>query len=178
VTRTPPVLPEDLGLSDGVVTLRRWRGSDTQRLTEIWQDAELQRRFGVPAPVTRDEIDAWLTGVAERWRAGAQISLAITVDDTVVGGCELDGLDTPEPDLGYWVAAEARGRGYATRAASLLVELADERLPGAALVLLVEADNTASITVAERLGFARVAGRTVVEDDRVLYVYLRAVSSS
>jgi RimJ/RimL family protein N-acetyltransferase len=169
-------LPEDLELTDGVVALRRWRVDDAPALTEIWQDGELQRRFGVPTPVTGDAIDAWLAGVAERWRAGVQISLAVTVDGTVVGGCELDDLDTDEPDLGYWTAAPERGRGYATRAAAQLIDWAGKRLPGTAPQLVVEADNAASITVAERLGFERVPGRTVTEDDRILDVYVRAGS--
>jgi RimJ/RimL family protein N-acetyltransferase len=163
---------------DGVVALRGWRGDDADRLTQIWQDGELQRRFGVPAPVTGDAIAAWLAGVDQRWRLGLQISLAVTVDGIVVGGCELDDVDTQEPDLGYWVAAPERGRGYATRAARLLVDWATALLPGTALQLVVEADNPASITVAERLGFRRVCGRTVIEDGRTLDVFVRAASSS
>jgi RimJ/RimL family protein N-acetyltransferase len=170
------ILPEDVDLTDGVVSLRRWRPDDAAALTEIWQDGELQRRFGVETPVTRGSIDGYLAGVALRWAAGAQLSVAVVNGDEVVGGCDLDDLDTDEPDLGYWVAAPHRRRGHATRGARLLVDWAVEHVDAAKLLLLVEPDNVASIAVATTLGFARVCGRQEVEDERRLDVYDRALT--
>jgi RimJ/RimL family protein N-acetyltransferase len=164
-------LPADVDLTDGVVSLRRWQPDDAPVLTEIWQDAELQRRFGVETPVTRDSIDGYLAGVAVRWAAGAQLSVAIVAGGEVVGGCDLDDLDTDEPDLGYWVAAPARRRGHATRAARLLLDWAVQNVDASKILLVVEPDNVASIAVATALGFRRVPDRHEVEDDRLLDVY-------
>lgn len=163
----------ELELGDGVVALRRWRRADGPALVAIWQDPELQRRFGVEPPVTDESIDAYLDGVDDRWATGVQVSLAVVAGDEIVGGCDLDDLDTDEPDLGYWTAAAHRGRGLATRAARLLVEWAMPRLDGdQALHLVVEPDNAASIAVATRLGFRRVEDRQEVEDGRALDVYV------
>jgi RimJ/RimL family protein N-acetyltransferase len=93
-----------------------------------------------------------------------------------VGGSDLDDLDTDEPDLGYWVAAAHRGRGYATRAGGLLLAWAAANLDDDRVLLVVEPDNEASLGVAARLGFRRVEGREVIEDDRRLDVYARTIS--
>jgi RimJ/RimL family protein N-acetyltransferase len=169
-------LPADVDLTDGVVSLRRWRPDDAATLTEIWQDGELQRRFGVEAPVTRDSIDGYLAGVTMRWAAGAQLSVAMVAGNDVIGGGDLDDLDTDEPDLGYWVAASHRGLGYATRAARLLLDWAVEQVDSPKLLVLVEPDNVASIAVATTLGFRRVADRQEIEDDRRLDVYELTIS--
>jgi len=167
-------LPDDLELTDGVVTLRRWHDGDAVPLAVIWQDPELQRRFGVETPVTRDATAAYVRGVSERWRDGLQVSLAITADDALVGGCDLDHLTT-RPDLGYWLAQSARGNGYATRAATLLLAWAAVELDVLEVVLEVEPDNAASIAVARRLGFSVLTDNERVDGARRLAVYGRAL---
>lgn len=168
-------LPDALDLGDEVVRLRPWRRDDVDELTAIWQDAELRRRFGVDEPVTTESIRAYVEGVNARWRDGAQLSLAVLADATLVGGCDLDHLDAEPPDLpdlGYWIAAPARGNGYAMRAAQLLLECAALDLDLAEISLEVEPDNRASIAVAERLGFTRLAGVERSEGARRLAVYV------
>jgi RimJ/RimL family protein N-acetyltransferase len=162
--------PEDLELTDGVLILRRWSAADIDDLTTIWQDDELQRRFGVEPPVTTGSITAYIEGVAARWRDGVQVSLAVTVDGTLVGGCDLDHLDTEQPDLGYWLASDARGRGHATRAARLLLDWAAAGLGVTEVRIEVEPDNRASIAVGERLGFTPRATRRH-DGTRVFVVY-------
>ena len=169
-------LPPDLELTDGLVALRRWSPGDVDDLTEIWQDPELQRRFGVAPPVTGESIATYVDGVARRWRDGVQVSLAIVVDDTLVGGCDLDHLDGDQPDLGYWLAPSARGRGFATRASTLLLDWAHAALDLDDLSVEIEPDNAASIAVAERLGFTRMSGVETADGTRRLILYARPIS--
>lgn len=169
MSRAP--LPGSLELTDGVVSLRPWTLADVPRLTEIWQDGELQRRFAVSPPVTDASTAGFVHGVTGAWRDGVQLSLAIEADGDVVGGCDLDELDRATPQLGYWLGAEARGHGYATRAATLLAEWATRDLGVARLELEIEPDNVASIRVAERLGFRRMDGVERRDGGRVLGVW-------
>jgi RimJ/RimL family protein N-acetyltransferase len=173
---TGVALPAHLELSDDVVQLRPWSFDDVPALTEIWQDGELQRRFAVAPPVTDASTTGYVKGVTGAWRDGVQLSLAIEVDGAVVGGCDLDELDQATPQLGYWLAAGARGSGYATRAAGLLVEWARDARDASRLGLEVEPDNAASIKLAERLGFSRVDGVERRDGDRLLAVFERALS--
>ena len=166
-------LPADLRLTDDVVTLRPWTLDDVPSLTAIWQDAELQRRFAVAPPVTDASTTGYVRGVAGAWHDGMQLSLAVEADGAVVGGCDIDELQTDAPQLGYWLAAEARGRGYATRASALLVEWAREVLALRRLEMEIEPDNRPSIGVADRLGFTRMDGIERRDGDRRLMVYER-----
>jgi RimJ/RimL family protein N-acetyltransferase len=168
--------PADLELSDGVVLLRRWRPTDVDALAEIWQDRELQGRFGVEPPVTTGSSAAYIEGVAARWRDGLQVSVAVTVDGALVGGCDLDHLDTDRPDLGYWLAPEARGQGHATRAARLLLDWAAATLGVTDVCIEVEPDNASSIAVAARLGFARAEGAARTDGAHSLQVYGLTIS--
>jgi RimJ/RimL family protein N-acetyltransferase len=170
------VVPDEVVLDDGVVALRRWAAEDVEALTEIWQDPELARRFGVDLPVTHESIAAYIGGVARRFDEGVQLSLAIVAEGRLVGECDLDHLDRDRPDLGYWLAAPARGRGLATRAAALLLDWAHATLELTAVSVEVEPDNTASIAVARRLGFTPVVGADRFDGDRRLIVYERTMN--
>jgi RimJ/RimL family protein N-acetyltransferase len=71
-------------------------------------------------------------------------SIAIHVIDPVFGNVE----------VGYWTAAEARGRGLTTRALRLIsrwaIEVGAERVQ-----LRADVHNTPSLRVAEKAGFTR-----------------------
>ena len=172
---TGVALPEHLELADDTVTLRPWTLDDVPTLTAIWQDEELQRRFAVPPPVTHASTKGYVRGVTGAWRDGVQLSLAIEADGAVVGGCDIDELPGDTPQLGYWLAAESRGHGYATRAASLLAAWAHDALGVRRLEMEIEPDNHASIAVAGRLGFTRMGGVERRDGDRLLAVYERVL---
>jgi RimJ/RimL family protein N-acetyltransferase len=78
------------------------------------------------------------------------------VDGEVVGWVDADPdagdwLRAGEVNVGYCVFAGHRGRGYATRAVELLLEQLTDVTTA---VLLIDADNAASLGVARRAGFA------------------------
>ena len=56
-------------------------------------------------------------------------------------------------EIGYWVTAEARGRGIATRAVHLLAGWARDELGLTRIEILPHKDNPASRRVAEKAGF-------------------------
>ena len=114
------------------------------------QDARVIRFVGDGAPwsddYVRQRFDGALAGGTPghglRWfiasAAGARVGLlALTVHGD-------------ETELGYWIAPDHWGKGYA----GLLVANAVSLVPGA-LVATVHADNLASQRVLERAGFTR-----------------------
>jgi RimJ/RimL family protein N-acetyltransferase len=56
-------------------------------------------------------------------------------------------------ELGYWVAADARGRGVATRAVELLSRWARDELGLTRLEIRAHRDNVGSRRVAEKAGY-------------------------
>ncbi|MFN4155035.1 MAG: GNAT family N-acetyltransferase [Paracoccaceae bacterium] len=62
------------------------------------------------------------------------------------------GPEFPETELGWFVYAGHEGQGFATEAAGALRDWAFASLPVESLVSYTDADNAASIRVAQRLG--------------------------
>jgi RimJ/RimL family protein N-acetyltransferase len=56
-------------------------------------------------------------------------------------------------EAGWVLTREVQGRGYATEATEALVAWADDAFPGRRMTAIIEPANTASIRIAERLGF-------------------------
>ena len=62
----------------------------------------------------------------------------------------LDGI----PEIGWVLASWAQGNGYATEAAAAAIRWADAVLPHPETVCLIDPDNTASLRVAAKVGYA------------------------
>jgi RimJ/RimL family protein N-acetyltransferase len=142
-------------LSDGEVTVRGLRESDIPAIVAACQDPEIPRWTRVPSPYTREDAERFLAIAAAEAAAGEGIALAVAdAGDRLVGTIglmELDGRGSGE--IGYWTAAEARGRGLTTRAVVLLRDWAHVALGLTTIEILSHRDNRPSQVVAERAGF-------------------------
>lgn len=132
-----------------MLTLRPPTPQDADALVIACQDPEIPRWTSVPSPYTRAHALEWIA----RELPGVEPYLAFE-DGELVGSFSLFGIDVAAryAELGYWVAAAARGRGVATRGVEWL------RARGAELglttfELLVHEDNAGSRGVARRAGF-------------------------
>ena len=156
----PPV-PQPT-LSDGNVTLRPKLPRDAAALTAACQDPEIARWTFVPSPYTRSHAEQHLASVAQSAAAGRGVHLhAVDAEDRLLGSFSVLELDR-EPgygELGYWMAAPARGRGIATRATLLLRDWSHRTLGLRRIEILPHVDNVASRRVAEKAGF-RDTGET------------------
>jgi RimJ/RimL family protein N-acetyltransferase len=146
-----------LRLDDGVVALRPWESSDLAELVRAVDDEEIYRWIDlIPRPYTADDGRAYLRGCRRAWREGSGAPFAVT--DALDGGIlgSIDMRLSPERDVGevgYWIRAEARGRGVATRALVLVSRWGLERPGVARLQLRADAGNQASRRVAEKAGY-------------------------
>ena len=93
--------------------------------------------------------------------AGLSAPFAITEgsDGAVLGSISLVRLawEHRRGEVGYWVGADARGRGHATRAVRLACVWGFRTLALERIDLLAATDNPASQAVARRAGFTREA---------------------
>lgn len=78
----------------------------------------------------------------------------------------------PGFELGWTIAPEYQGRGYATEAARMLLQYAFDALDQPHVISLIHPDNASSRRVAEKLG-ERIEGETVVLDMPVLVYGIR-----
>jgi RimJ/RimL family protein N-acetyltransferase len=155
-------------LSDGRVTLRPWSRDDARFMVAASADPEIRRYNGVhdrqgrsAPPLSILEAEAAIDRIVLSWRAfamtAAPCGVAFAITDArsgeLVGCCGVD--DWTEEDVaqfGYWIAADARGRGYAKRAVILLTRWLFE-LGAARVFLTIVAGNEGSVAVARRAGF-------------------------
>ena len=154
----PVALPEQPLVGEGIA-LRRWRDDDLAALVAICSDPDVARFTRVPDGYTEADGRAWLAAQQGRLREGEGFALAIVApgDPAPVGACSLhvDPADRDAAELGYNVAAHARGRGLASAAVRLLSAWAFAEWRMARLQLTTHVDNAASQRVAERCGFQR-----------------------
>ncbi len=155
-------------LSDGTVTLRPWARNDGKFLSEASADPAVRRyngpldRLGYPAtPPSVDDAEAMIERFQSNWRAFTQTGIpsgaAFTIVDVasgeLAGCCGVDDWSkTDVAQFGYWLAPQARGHGFATRAAVLLTRWLFG-LGAARVVLTIIAGNDESVAVARRAGF-------------------------
>ena len=141
------------------VALRPWCADDLDDLVAAYRDPVLRRWTRLP--VTDRRRGPAVAGWARRdWDDGRRYSFAVTRGDAdgprLVGNVVLKGVsvDRPAPEVGYWTASWARGRGVAPRAVTALSRWAFDRFPELArLDLLHQVDNVASCRVAQKCGY-------------------------
>jgi RimJ/RimL family protein N-acetyltransferase len=138
-------------LRDGDILLRPWRLDDIPAIVAACNDAEIQHWIPViPRQYTEEDARAFVLG--EVPGVGRQ-QFAITEGERVVGSIGMHVNDSRTGHIGYWCAADARGRGITTRALRLLSEHSLEELGLERLELITDPDNRASQRVAEKVGF-------------------------
>ena len=127
--------------TDGVVTLRAPEPGDAERIVAA-RDEEFHRWLGpgaeTPAPAAciweEDELAGWGDHDTDP---------------------EHDWLGPGEVNVGYFLFAPARGKGYASRAVELLVRHLEQETSHTTATLLIHPENVRSLALARRLGFER-----------------------
>jgi RimJ/RimL family protein N-acetyltransferase len=149
-------LPEELRLEGDRVVLRDWRDEDAPALEPVCGEWDVCAFTSVPWDWSKAEALGWIDRQRHKRAAGTVLALAIQGrdDDRALGNVNLAGLGDGgrQAAIGYWLVPEARGRGLATAAASLLIDwgLHEHGLERIEFAILPE--NLASQRVAERLG--------------------------
>ena len=145
-------------LSDGVVVLGPWDDVDVDWMTAICQDPEIQHWTLVPSPYRAEDARCFVEVIApESWSSGRglQLGIADVATGRRLGAVGLDVVDEQSgvAALGYWLAAEERGRGAASRALELLSDWSFTERGLERLELEIFDGNEASVRVAQRCGF-------------------------
>jgi len=129
-------------------------------MTEASRDPAIERYNGPPPDSLADAISV-IECIEQSWRLfevqGDRTGVAFAIVDAAsgepVGMCGIDDWsDTDVAQFGYWLAADARGRGFATHAVTLMTGWLFD-LGAARVFLTIESENAASATVARRAGF-------------------------
>jgi RimJ/RimL family protein N-acetyltransferase len=152
-----------------VVALRQVEDRDLDALFDQMREPESvwMAAFTPADPNDRDAFDAHMARV----RNAPDVTMrAITCDGQLVGTVASFVVDDQQ-EVTYWIARNAWGRGFATKALALLLEL----VPVRPLHARAASDNVGSLRVLEKLGFQVVgtensfaAGRSAEIEETLL----------
>jgi len=160
-------------LTTARLRLRPFTFADEARMHEIYSDPEVMRYVGHGPHRTVSETTAALRAYSDMLARRGYSFLAVEELDggrlVGDGGLHPLGGTGPEIELGYTLAREAWGRGYATEVARALVDHARTSLGVPVVVAQVEPANTASRHVLEKLGMREREVRTAYGRPHLLY---------
>jgi RimJ/RimL family protein N-acetyltransferase len=140
---------------DGVV-LRPWRIEDVPAVTAACQDAEIARWLGfVPQPYTEADARFYVQDCLAAGQDRTPFAITDAESGEVIGSIDMRINRMLTGHIGYWLAAEARGRGLTTAALVALSRWGLEERGLGRVELVTDPDNIASQRVAERAGFTR-----------------------
>jgi RimJ/RimL family protein N-acetyltransferase len=149
--RERPTLPA------GPVTLRAPAERDRRPMVVAYTDPEIIRWFGVPDPYFDADARRYIQRDApQEWARGAEAIFVVAAPgDTYAGSIDLrvSAHDPAAGEIGYLIAPQARGRGYATAAVRALTTWGFAELGLSRIQWRAEVGNAASWRVAEKAGF-------------------------
>ena len=158
--------------------LRMFREEDFEEYTAMVADAEVTRYLGEGKPLARG--DAWrqMAFILGHWQLRGYGLWAVEESSTGrlvgrIGFLYPEGW--PDFELGWTLAREFWGRGYATEGARRALDFAFEELGREHVISLIRPDNTPSIRVAERLGESLEGSVELFGSEALIYGITRDV---
>ncbi|MFF7291869.1 GNAT family N-acetyltransferase [Microbacterium sp. NPDC008134] len=131
--------------------------ADIDAITAACQDPEIPRWTTVPSPYTRESAREFVEITAQRWADESHATWSMYADGEVVGSIGLhhivDHESGAQAELGYWVAASARGKGYVVEAAMAVIDWAFDERGLVRLDWRAKVGNEPSARAARALGF-------------------------
>ena len=148
-------------LHDDVIALRRPTEDDHEAIVAACQDPDISRFTRTPRPYTREHAEHFTSFCREAWadpEQARELPFLVTdrATDRLLGAIGLKQLrERGASEVGYWLAADARGRGHMSRAVTLVARWALRDLGYQRLELHTDPANDRSQAVASRCGFTR-----------------------
>jgi RimJ/RimL family protein N-acetyltransferase len=140
-------------LADDVVTLSVPTAQDAEAIVTHCQDPEVSRWTTVPDPYALADALAFVAAmVPAGWRDGSSLAWAVR-DAATQEVAGMVSVETRDGEMGWWMGASYRRRGWMTRAARLVAADAFTRLHLDHLRWRAIVGNDGSWRVAQQLGF-------------------------
>ena len=143
------------------LTLRAHRPGDFPVSLAMWTDPEVTRFIG-GQPSTEQQAWTRVLTYIGHWAflgfgywAIEETETGAFVGDLGFADFHRNALPAIKgvPELGWAIATRFRGRGYATEAARAALAWGDAHFKGARTVCMIDAENAASIRVAQKCGY-------------------------
>ena len=133
--------------------------TDPEPMRAVYGEPEVMRFIPGGAVADLESVAAMLEGyvTAQAQRGFSSWAVVERATGRVIGDAGLGVFaGTGDVELGYTLARDRWGRGFATEAAAACLAAGLAHLDVPRLVAVVDVENAASLRVAERIGMARV----------------------
>ncbi|MBQ6480341.1 MAG: GNAT family N-acetyltransferase [Anaerolineaceae bacterium] len=144
------------------LTIRPIRTGDEKEIHEYAGDKSITMMYFLPNE-TFEETEEFVKKNAEAWKSANQTNFefVILLDGKIIGGCDCDlghSEDRSYATLGWIINKNYRNQGYASEAASAILDFAFENLKINKVYAQCDINNPAS------LGVMRKIGMTCIDD--------------
>ena len=138
------------------LTIRPIRTGDEKEIHEYAGDKSLTMMYFLPNE-TFEETAEFVKKNADEWKSADQTNFefVILLDGRIIGGCDCDlghSKDRSYATLGWIINKNYRNRGYASEAASAILDFAFENLKISKVYAQCDINNPASYGVMRRIG--------------------------
>ncbi len=147
-------------LRHGLITLRPVRYSDIEAIYEACQDPLIPRFTTVASPYTLTHAQYFVQEQEPaRFASKSELLFVITegheAEEKFCGLISFHSvsLSNHAAEIGYWIAAPARGKGIGTTAAKLITEYGFQTMGFRRIEALVDVDNEASKALLRTAGY-------------------------
>lgn len=160
--------------------LRKVRTSDSSSLFKIWSDPEVTKFMNIDGFTEESqamEMISHLDKLAIKKQA-IRFSIIELNSNEIIGSCGYNSFDieNEKTEIGYEIAKEHWGKGYAPEAISALVEHAFHTLHLNRVEAKVEPENVNSIKVLQKLNFSLEGTLRQAEKSKGRYIDLKIFS--
>ena len=161
-------------LQHGLITLRPAEERDIVSIYEACQDPTIPRFTTVPSPYTMTHATSFIREQAPtHFAQKSELLFVITkghfeeAEFCGVISFHSINLHNHTAELGYWIAASARGKGIGTRAATTISDYGFSTMGFRRIEALVDVDNAASKALLASAGYQLegIMRRRVTRDD-------------
>lgn len=138
---------------------------DRDAVTEMLQDPQVMKHLGPKRALTYQEANEWFI---EALNNPSRCVFKTVNTDELVGFCgvkELNGV----LDFGYFIRRKFWGQGLATEACQMAIHQLSQSRAIDELGIFIARDNTASLRIAQKLGWKR--GEQVTQNTEVGYLF-------
>jgi RimJ/RimL family protein N-acetyltransferase len=154
------------------LTLRGWREDDLAPYAAMTADPEVMRFMG--GPVGEDDTWRQIALFTGHWELRGHGFWVVEREGTMIGRVGLwRPHGWPGLEVGWLLAREAWGHGYATEAARASVEHAWRSYDVERLISLIAPENHASARVAQRLGMETAGDWAIRREPVVIHALAR-----
>jgi ribosomal-protein-alanine N-acetyltransferase len=147
-------------LRHGLITLRPVQEKDIERIYEACQDPLIPRFTTVPSPYAMSHAQFFVQEqVPVRFESKSEVLFVITKghenEENFCGLISFHSVNLGNhvAELGYWIAAPARGQGIGSTAARLITEYGFQTMGFKRIEALVDIDNGTSKALLRSTGY-------------------------